>query len=88
VPVVKVLPLTDVGVMAPRVSEIAGVVVAVATVPDTPFAVLTDTDVTVPEPPPPPPPAESGPNMTVFGATIWARAATQTARSANRRFMA
>ena len=51
VPVVNVFPLTVVGVIAPRVIEMAGVVVAVATVPDTPFAVVTDTEVTVPEPP-------------------------------------
>jgi len=54
VPVVVdiVNPFTLVGVIAPRVKVIAGVVVAVATLPDTPFAVVTDTDVTVPEPPP------------------------------------
>ena len=51
VPAVIVLPFTVVGVMAPRVSEIAGVVVAVATDPDTPLAVVTDTEVTVPLPP-------------------------------------
>jgi hypothetical protein len=45
--------LIEVGVIAPRDKLIAGVVVAVATEPDTPFAVTTDTDVTVPEPPPP-----------------------------------
>jgi hypothetical protein len=43
---------TDVGVIAPRVIVIAGVVVFVATVPLTPFAVVTETDVTVPPPPP------------------------------------
>jgi hypothetical protein len=43
---------TLVGVIAPRVREIAGVVVAVATEPLTPFAVVTDTLVTVPLPPP------------------------------------
>ena len=42
---------TDVGVIAPSVTLIAGVVVDVATVPDTPFAVVTDTLVTVPLPP-------------------------------------
>jgi hypothetical protein len=42
--------LTDVGVIAPRVRLMAGVVVEVATVPDTPFAVVTDTLVTVPPP--------------------------------------
>jgi hypothetical protein len=41
---------TEVGVIAPSVSEIAGVVVDVATDPDTPFAVVTDTSVTVPVP--------------------------------------
>ena len=44
---------TALGVIAPRVSVIAGVVVAVATVPDTPLAVTTETLVTVPVPPPP-----------------------------------
>ena len=44
---------TDEGVIAPSARVIAGVVVAVATVPDTPFALTTDTLVTVPEPPPP-----------------------------------
>ncbi|MBI3261447.1 hypothetical protein HYZ64_03710 [Candidatus Berkelbacteria bacterium] len=37
-------------VKAPKVNVIAGVVVAVATDPDTPWFVTTDTDVTVPEP--------------------------------------
>ena len=52
------LPETDpdaatlVGVIAPSVKEIAGVVVAVATVPLTPFAVVTETLVTVPVPSP------------------------------------
>lgn len=55
VPVLDVIvsPLTVVGVMAPNVNEIAGVVVAVATDQETPFAVVTDTDVTVPDQPPP-----------------------------------
>jgi len=53
--VVIVRPLTVVGVIAPSVKVIAGVVVAVATLPDTPFAVTTETDVTVPELPAPPP---------------------------------
>ena len=44
-------PLIDVGVIAPSVKVIAGVVVDVATVPETPFAVVTETLVTVPEPP-------------------------------------
>ena len=39
---------TEVGVIAPKVSVIAGVVPAVATVPDTPLAVVTETVVTVP----------------------------------------
>lgn len=50
----KVTPLMVVGVIAPRVNVMVGVVVAVATLPDIPLAVVTDTDVTVPEPPPPP----------------------------------
>lgn len=45
---------TEVGVIAPSASEIVGVVVAFATEPLTPFAVLTLTEVTVPVPPPPP----------------------------------
>jgi hypothetical protein len=39
---------TLVGVIAPRVSVIAGVVVGFATAPDTPFAAVTETEVTVP----------------------------------------
>ena len=39
---------TEVGVMLPSVREIAGVVVGLVTVPDTPLAVVTDTEVTVP----------------------------------------
>ena len=42
--------LIDEGVIAPSVKVIAGVVVDVATVPDTPLAVVTETLVTVPEP--------------------------------------
>jgi hypothetical protein len=42
------MPLTVVGVMAPKVRVIAGVEVAVATVPETPLAVVTDTEVTEP----------------------------------------
>ncbi len=38
------------GVIAPSVNVMAGVVVAVATVPDTPLAVTTETVVTVPPP--------------------------------------
>ena len=41
---------TLVGVIAPRVSVIAGVVVGVATEPDTPDAVTTETMLTVPLP--------------------------------------
>ena len=48
---VRVSPLTVVGVIAPSVSVITGVVVAVATVPETPFALVTETLVTVPLPP-------------------------------------
>ena len=44
--------LTEVGAIAPSVSVIAGVVVLVATEPETPFAVVTETEVTVPEPEP------------------------------------
>src|SRR5437588_278399 len=39
---------TDEGVIAPRLSVMAGVVVAVATVPLTPLPVVTLTEVTVP----------------------------------------
>jgi hypothetical protein len=42
------LVVTLVGVMAPKVRVMAGVDVGSATVPDTPFAVATDTVVTVP----------------------------------------
>jgi hypothetical protein len=49
--VVTVSPFTLVGVMAPRESVIAGVVVASATEPETPLAVVTETLVTVPAPP-------------------------------------
>ena len=54
-PVALIAPVaaTEVGVIAPSVSEIAGVVVEVATVPETPLAVVTETEVTLPEPPPP-----------------------------------
>ena len=52
VPVVVVIvrPLTDVGAIAPAMIVMAGVVVALATVPENPFAVATDTVVTVPDP--------------------------------------
>ena len=46
----KVNPLTEVGVIAPSVNVIAGVVVGSATVPEIPFAVTTETDVTLPGP--------------------------------------
>jgi hypothetical protein len=49
--------LTDVGVIAPSVRLMAGVVVGFVTVPLTPFAVVTETVVTVP----PLPVAESVP---------------------------
>ena len=41
---------TELGVIAPKVNEIAGVVVGFATVPETPLAVVTETEVTVPVP--------------------------------------
>ncbi len=44
----SVILLTVVGVIAPRLNVIAGVVVEVATDPEIPFAVTTDTEVTVP----------------------------------------
>ena len=44
---------TEDGVIAPSVSVIAGVVVADATEPETPLAVVTETLVTVPDPEPP-----------------------------------
>ena len=56
----KLLPLTvpvaatELGVIAPKLNCIAGVVVGFETVPETPLAVVTDTLVTVPLPPPPP----------------------------------
>ena len=50
--VANVSPLTVEGVIAPKVKVMAGVVVAFATVPDMPLAVVTETLVTVPEPPP------------------------------------
>ena len=51
-PVIVPDAATLVGVTAPRVSVIAGVVVGVATEPETPFAVTTLTLVTVPPPTP------------------------------------
>ena len=51
-PVIVPVAATLDGVIAPKVREIAGVVVGVATVPLTPFADVTDTEVTVPEPDP------------------------------------
>jgi hypothetical protein len=47
----KVIEFTVVGTIAPRVRVMAGVVVGLATLPETPLAVATDTEVTVPEPP-------------------------------------
>src|SRR6185503_3158278 len=47
---IGVVGTTEFGVISPRVRLIAGVVVAVATVPDTPLAVVTETLVTVPVP--------------------------------------
>lgn len=44
----RVTPFTVVGVIAPKVRVMAGVVVAVATLPDIPFAVTIETVVTVP----------------------------------------
>ena len=49
VPAVNVLPFTDVGVIAPRVNVIAGVEEDKATVPEIPFAVTIETDVTEPD---------------------------------------
>ena len=46
----RTTPLTDEGVIAPAMIVIAGVVVALATVPEKPLAVATDTLVTVPAP--------------------------------------
>ena len=48
----KTIEFTDDGVIAPRVSVIAGVVVGLATEPDIPLAVTTETPVTEPVPPP------------------------------------
>lgn len=47
----KVIPLTDVGVIAHRVIVIAGVIVGFATDQDTQFAVTIETEVTVPAAP-------------------------------------
>ena len=55
----------EVGVIAPSVSEMAGVVVAVATVPLTPLAVVTETEVTVPALGPAGPVGHVGPTKTV-----------------------
>jgi hypothetical protein len=49
----NVIPLTLVGVIASSDKLIAGVVVGLATVPEIPLAVVTETDVTVPLPVPP-----------------------------------
>jgi hypothetical protein len=53
--VAALTPFVEVGVIAPKDRVIAGVVAGLATVPETPFAVATETVVTVPPPPPPPP---------------------------------
>ena len=50
VPVIAPEADTELGVMAPNDRVIVGVVVGFATVPLTPFAVVTETDVTVPAP--------------------------------------
>jgi len=49
----RVAPLTLVGVIAPRERLIEGVEVGLATVPETPLAEATETEVTVPVLPPP-----------------------------------
>jgi hypothetical protein len=48
VPVTEPADTTELGVIAPNESVIAGVVVAVATDPETPFALTTETVFTVP----------------------------------------
>jgi hypothetical protein len=48
VPVTVPVEATEVGVMAPRIIVMAGVVESLATVPLTPFAVTTEVVVTVP----------------------------------------
>ena len=55
-----------VGVIAPRVSVIAGVVVSVATLHETQFAVTTDTLVTVPD-------QDSVDHSTLFSAALTLR---------------
>ena len=50
VELVTVRPFTLEGVIAPSDMVMAGVVVELATVPETPFAVATETEVTVPVP--------------------------------------
>ena len=49
-PVTVPTDATEEGVIAPRVKVIAGAVVGLATDPETPLAVVTDTLVTVPSP--------------------------------------
>jgi hypothetical protein len=61
----KVIEFTVVGVIAPAIIVIAGVVVAFATVPEKPFAVATDTEVTVPLPPEEPGAFANGSSATV-----------------------
>src|SRR3989338_776062 len=50
VPVTRPADTTDAGVISPNVNVMAGIVVGLTTVPDTPLAVTTETAVTVPEP--------------------------------------
>ena len=52
VPVIVPVAATLVGVIAPSVNDMAGVVVEFKTVPLTPLAVVTETSFTVPPPPP------------------------------------
>src|SRR5688572_25126504 len=47
-PVTLPVAATEDGVMAPKVNDIAGVVVGLDTAPDTPLAVATETEVTEP----------------------------------------
>ena len=49
-PVTAPVAVTEVGVIAPKVKLIAGVVEAFVTVPEIPFAVVTETELTLPLP--------------------------------------
>ena len=62
---------TEEGVMAPRVTVMAGVVVGLRTLPLTPAAVVTETEVTVPVPPPPPPVVVRLPNASRRPGESW-----------------